>query len=248
MSKRVGETVVGIHFETTDACVAVWFDRHNRVVFIPNEQGNNITPTCVAWYGRELLVDEAAKDINTVYKEKKFTLEDICAEILRSLKEDAKTYLQTTINHVVITVPPTSAAIAYGLDNKDDIHSLKNKIVLIFNIGGQTFEVSLLSISADGIIIDKAKKEKKDVNKNAKAMMKLKVACENAKRDFSSTTISTIKVDSLYKGIDFSIKFTRANIEYLNQIFFYKCIEHVEICLKDGYVHKKGVDHENNIF
>lgn len=69
MSKRVGETAVGIHFGTTHSCVAAWFDKYNRHEIIPNEQRNNITQSCVASDGSELLVGEAAKNKNTVFSE-----------------------------------------------------------------------------------------------------------------------------------------------------------------------------------
>ncbi|GJW15304.1 putative heat shock protein 70 family protein [Tanacetum coccineum] len=243
-----------------------------------------------------MVIDRPSYKLTVVFghgsDEKKFTLEETCAEILRSLKEFAESYLDTTVKHAVITVTvyfskqqrqttknaaalagldvlrlisePTSATIAYGLDNRADIHFLKDKTVLIFNFGRQTFDVSRLNISEDGIIsvkavssdthedFDKAmvnycvqmfqQKEKKDLSNNGRAMMRLKEACENAKRFLSSTTQTCIDIDSLYEGIDFSIQFTRANFEYLNHSFFDKCIEHVESCLKDGDMHKKGVD------
>ena len=62
MSKTIGRTAVGIDLGTTYSCVAAWFDKHNRVEMIPNEQGNKITPSCVAWDGTQILVGEAAKN------------------------------------------------------------------------------------------------------------------------------------------------------------------------------------------
>ncbi|PWA97333.1 heat shock protein 70 family [Artemisia annua] len=62
MSKRVQETAVGIDLGTTYSCVAVWLDQHNRVEIIPNQQGNRITPSCVAWDGTQFLIGEAAKN------------------------------------------------------------------------------------------------------------------------------------------------------------------------------------------
>ena len=85
-------------------------------------------------------------------------------------------------------------------------------------------------------------KEKKDVTKNAKAMKRLKVACEKAKRDLSFTTQTFIKVDSLYKGIDFLIRFSREKFEELNAHYFKECIEHVKLCLRNGKMHKKDID------
>ncbi|GKA62417.1 heat shock cognate 70 kDa protein-like protein [Tanacetum coccineum] len=282
MSKKVRETAVGIDLGTTYSCVAAWFDKHNRVEIIPNELGNKITPSCVAWNGTQLMVGEAAKnqilrnpnntilDVNRLMgtrfsngrvrkdveswpfkvtkgsgdkamivfehesaeEEKIFLHEDISAMILKKLKDAAEAYLGTTVTNAVITVPayfsdqqrqatkdagalaglnvlrlinePTSTAIAYGLDKSVDLNCPKEKTILIFDMGGGTFDVSLLNITKDGTItvkvvggdtylggedFDKAmvsycvqmfkKKEKKDVSKNAKAMMKLKVACEN---------------------------------------------------------------------
>ncbi|GJX45961.1 heat shock cognate 70 kDa protein-like protein [Tanacetum coccineum] len=310
MSKTIGRTAVGIDLGTTYSCVAAWFDKHNRMEMIPNEQGNKITPSCVAWDGTQILVGEAAKNQinrnpkNTVFdvkrlmgsgfndskvhedikswpfkviegsegkpllvfehesQEKKFSPQDISALILKNLKETAEAYLGTKVIDA-----PTSASIAYGLDKSADINSPNDKSVCIFDMGGGTFDVSLLNISKDGTFIVKAvggdtylggedfdkmmvnyyvqefrKKEKKDVRINAREMTRLKVACEKAKRDLSSITITSIEINSLYEGIDFSIKITRARFEELNSDFFNKCIEHVETCLRDGGMSKKDVN------
>ncbi|KAJ9542549.1 hypothetical protein OSB04_029055 [Centaurea solstitialis] len=340
MSKRVA---VGIDLGTTYSCVAAWFDKHNRVEIIPNEQGNKITPSCVAWDGTEILVGEAAKNQirrnpkNTVFdvkrlmgsrfsdsvvqkdieswpfkvikgsadrpmilfehesKDKRFSPEEVSSMILKSLKESAEAYLGTTVTDAVITVPayfndkqrqatkdaaalsglsvmqllsePTAAAIAYGVDKSADRNCPKEKNVFVFDLGGGTFDVSLLNISKGGNVnvkavggdthlggedFDKAmvnhcvqefvKRNKKDVSKNAKSMAKLKVACEKAKRDLSSTTQTMIEVDSFFEGIDFSMKFSRAKLEELNACFFKKCIVQVENCLKDAKMHKEDVD------
>lgn len=75
---------------------------------------------------------------------------------------------------------------------------------------------------------------KKDTSQNAKAMRRLKIACEKAKRDLSLTSQTSIEIDSLYERIDFTAKFTRAKFEKLNSSLFQKCIDHVKSCLKDG--------------
>ncbi|KAD3067676.1 hypothetical protein E3N88_35556 [Mikania micrantha] len=343
MSRRGKTTAIGIDLGTTYSCVAAWFDQHNRVEIIPNEQGNNITPSCVACNDTEVLVGEAAKNQitrnpnNTVFDvkrlmgnrfsdsrlqkdikswpfkviegsvdkpiivlehndaEREFSPEEVSSMILKNLKEAAEAYLGTTIKDAVITVPayfsdkqrqatkdagtlaglnvlrlinePTAAAIAYGLDKLADRNHPPVKNVLIFDLGGGTFDVSLLTISKDGTITVKAvggdthlggedfdkvmvdhcvqeflRRQKRDISKNAKAIGRLKVACEKAKRDLSSTIQTTIDIDSLYDGIDFSMRFTRAKFEELNSGFFTKCIEHVDKCLRDGDMQKHDVD------
>ncbi|MFS8006885.1 putative Heat shock protein 70 family [Helianthus anomalus] len=343
MAGRVEKTAIGIDLGTTYSCVAAWFDKHNRVEIIPNQQGNKITPSCVAWDGMQMLVGEAAKNQitrnpkNTVFdvkrlmgarfsdgvvqqdietrpfkviegsgdkpiivfehesNEKKFSPEEISSMILRNLKEAAEAFLGTTVTDAVITVPayfndkqrqatmdagvlaglnvmrlinePTSAAIAYGLDKNVEADTPGEKNVFIFDLGGGTFDVSLLKISKDGTITVKAvggdthlggenfdklmvnhcveiflKKEKKDVSENARAKMRLKVACEKAKRDLSSTIQTAIEIDCLYEGIDFSTKFSRAKFEELNAGFFNMCIKHVMNCLTDGNMQKNEVD------
>ncbi|KAF5767454.1 putative Heat shock protein 70 family [Helianthus annuus] len=343
MTRRVERTAIGIDLGTTYSCVAAWFDKHNRVEIIPNQQGNKITPSCVAWDGIQMLVGEAAKnqitrnpkntvidvkrlmgarfndgvvqkDIETrpfkiiegsgekpiiVFEhesnEKKFSPEELSSMILTSLKEAAESFLGTTVTDAVITVPayfsdkqrqatmdagvlaglnvmrlinePTSAAIAYGLDKSADVNCPEEKNILIFDMGGGTFDVSLLKIGKDGTITVKAvggdthlggenfdqlivnhcvevfkKKEKKDVSENARAKTRLKIACEKAKRDLASTTQIPIEIDCLYEGIDFSTKFSRAKFEEINAGFFNMCIKHVENCLRDGNMHKSDVD------
>ncbi|CAH1435548.1 unnamed protein product [Lactuca virosa] len=341
MSTKAERNAIGIDLGTTYSCVAVWFDKHNRIEIIPNEQGNKITPSCVAWNETEFLVGEAAKNQisrnpkNTVFdvkrlmgsqfsetrvqndirswpfkvvegsddkpmlviengeEIKKLSPEEISSMILKRLKESAEAFIGTTCTDAVITVPayfsdrqrqatkdaatlaglnvmrlisePTAAAIAYGIDKSAD-KNRQEKNVLVFDLGGGTFDVSLLNISKAGNISVKAvggdthlggedfdnlmvnycvqlfMKKEKDMSKNARAMVKLKVACEKAKRDLSSTTLTSIEIDSLHEGIDFCMKFTRAKFEELNAAFFKMCIKHVENCLRDGNMHKKDVD------
>uniref|UniRef100_A0A0D9WHC1 Uncharacterized protein n=1 Tax=Leersia perrieri TaxID=77586 RepID=A0A0D9WHC1_9ORYZ len=158
---------------------------------------------------------------------------------------------------------PTAAAIAYGLDKKATSTGEKN--VLIFDLGGGTFDVSLLTIE-EGIFEVKAtagdthlggedfdnrmvnhfvqefkRKHKKDISGNPRALRRLRTACERAKRTLSSTAQTTIEIDSLYEGIDFYTTITRARFEELNMDLFRKCMEPVEKCLRDAKMDKSGV-------
>ncbi|KAF5785574.1 putative Heat shock protein 70 family [Helianthus annuus] len=288
MSQKDKGAAIGIDLGTTYSCAALWFDRKKRVEVIPNEQGNNITPSFVAFNDTELLVGEGAKNqiarnpTNTVFdvkrligcrfrdpqvqkdmeswpfkiveglaekptvvvklkgEEKKYAPEELSAMVLKKLKECAEAFIGRKVTDAVITVPayfnnnqreatkeagtlaglnvlrlinePTAAAIAYGLDHMADQTWHNDKNVLVFDLGGGTFDVSLLKISKTGVIDVKAvggdthlggedfdrtlvnycikefeKKHREDLRGNPRAMGRLKVACEKAKRDLSST-------------------------------------------------------------
>ncbi|KAI3805753.1 hypothetical protein L1987_21638 [Smallanthus sonchifolius] len=319
MSKKVKGAAIGIDLGTTYSCAAVWFDKKNRVEVIFNEQGNNITPSCVAFNDAELLVGEGAKNqiarnpTNTVFDVKRligcrfrdpqvqkdmeswpFKIVEGPAEkptVVVELKGEEK--IGQEVTDAVITVPayfnnnqreatkeagtlaglnvmrlinePTAAAIAYRLDHMADQIWHSDKNVLVFDLGGG-FDVSLLKISKTGVIDVKAvggethlggedfdmtlvdycikefeKKHKEDIRKNPRAMGRLKVACEKAKRDLSSATFAPIEIDCLHEGIDFFTKISRAKFEELNSSYFEKCIKLVEKCLFDGEI-KKHVD------
>ncbi|KAL2473873.1 putative mediator of RNA polymerase II transcription subunit 37e [Forsythia ovata] len=162
------------------------------------------------------------------------------------------------LNVMRIINEPTAAAIAYGLDKKAT--SVGEKNVLIFDLGGGTFDVSLLTIE-EGIFEVKAtagdthlggedfdnrmvnhfvqefkRKNKKDITGNPRALRRLRTACERAKRTLSSTAQTTIEIDSLYEGIDFYSTITRARFEELNMDLFRKCMEPVEKCMRDAEV------------
>ncbi|KAH1033801.1 hypothetical protein J1N35_045975 [Gossypium stocksii] len=230
--------------------------------------------------------------VNYKGEEKQFAPEEISSMVLVKMKEVAEAYMGQTVKNAVITVPayfndsqrqatkdagsisglnilriinePTAAAIAYGLDKKASRSGEKN--VLIFDLGGGTFDVSLLTIE-EGIFEVKAtagdthlggedfdnrlvnhfvqefkRKNKKDISTNARALRRLRTACERAKRTLSSTAQTTIEIDSLYEGIDFYSTITRARFEELNMDLFRKCMEPVEKCLRDSKIDKSQVD------
>ncbi|ANB11342.1 Hsp70 family ATPase SSA3 [Sugiyamaella lignohabitans] len=239
------------------------------------------------------VVDKAGKpQIQVEFKgeEKVFTPEEISSMVLTKMKETAEGFLGGTVSNAVITVPayfndsqrqatkdagliaglnvlriinePTAAAIAYGLDKKSDAE----KNVLIFDLGGGTFDVSLLTIE-DGIFEVKAtagdthlggedfdhrlvnhfvaefkRKNKKDLSTNQRALRRLRTACERAKRTLSSSAQTSIEIDSLYEGIDFYTSITRARFEELCQDLFRSTIEPVEKVLRDSKIDKSSVN------
>lgn len=215
--------------------------------------------------------------------------EEISSMVLVKMKETAESYLGGTITNAVVTVPayfndsqrqatkdagtisglnvlriinePTAAAIAYGLDKK--VSGERN--VLIFDLGGGTFDVSLLTIE-EGIFEVKAtagdthlggedfdnrlvnhfvqefkRKHKKDLSSNPRALRRLRTACERAKRTLSSATNTTIEIDSLYEGVDFYTSLTRARFEELCQDLFRSTLEPVEKVLRDSKIDKGSV-------
>jgi len=229
--------------------------------------------------------------IKVEYKgeEKTFKAEEISSMVLTKMKDIAEAYLGKEVKNAVVTVPayfndsqrqatkdagaisglnvlriinePTAAAIAYGLDKKGD-----EKNVLIFDLGGGTFDVSLLTIE-DGIFEVKAtagdthlggedfdnrmvdffltdfkRKYKKDMSGNQRSLRRLRTACERAKRTLSSSTQAHIEIDSLYEGVDFNATITRARFEDLNMDYFKKCMDPCEKVLKDAKISKAGVD------
>ena len=210
--------------------------------------------------------------------------------VLSKMKETAEAYLGHAVTHAVVTVPayfndaqrqatkdagtiaglqvlriinePTAAAIAYGLDSK----SAQEKHVLIFDLGGGTFDVSLLNITGgvfavkatagdthlggedfDNNLLEHFKKEfqKKtgfDISDDARALRRLRSACERAKRTLSSVAQTTVEVDSLYQGEDFSANITRARFEEINAALFKSTLDPVERVLKDAKMPREKVD------
>jgi L1 cell adhesion molecule like protein len=165
------------------------------------------------------------------------------------------------LNVLRIINEPTAAAIAYGLDScKTD-----DKKVLIFDNGGGTFDVTVMEISGGlfevlatgghghlgGEDIDNKlvehfaaefkRKHKKDLKSNARALKRLKTACERVKRNLSSSTQATIELDALYEGIDFNSSMTRAKFEEICADFFKTCMDIVEKVLIDSKVSKSDI-------
>ena len=238
------------------------------------------------------VVDKGGKPLITVEfkgEEKSFTPEEVSSMVLTKMRETAESYLGGTVNNAVITVPayfndsqrqatkdagliaglnvlriinePTAAAIAYGLDKK----GAGERNVLIFDLGGGTFDVSLLTIE-EGIFEVKStagdthlggedfdnrlvnhfvnefkRKHKKDLSSNARALRRLRTACERAKRTLSSSAQTSIEIDSLYEGIDFYTSITRARFEELCQDLFRSTMEPVERVLRDAKTDKSSV-------
>lgn len=239
----------------------------------------------------EVINDGSKPKIKVEYKgeTKTFFPEEISSMVLTKMKEIAEAYLGKTVTNAVVTVPayfndsqrqatkdagtiaglnvlriinePTAAAIAYGLDKK----GTGERNVLIFDLGGGTFDVSCLTIE-DGIFEVKStagdthlggedfdnrmvnhfvqefkRKHKKDITQNKRALRRLRTACERAKRTLSSSTQASIEIDSLFEGIDFYSTITRARFEELNADLFRSTLEPVEKALRDAKMDKSQI-------
>uniref|UniRef100_A0A0P4ZII1 Heat shock 70 kDa protein cognate 4 n=1 Tax=Daphnia magna TaxID=35525 RepID=A0A0P4ZII1_9CRUS len=239
----------------------------------------------------EVVSDGGKPKIQVDYKNetKTFFPEEISSMVLLKMKETAEAYLGKTVGNAVVTVPayfndsqrqatkdagtiaglnvlriinePTAAAIAYGLDKK--VGGERN--VLIFDLGGGTFDVSILTIE-DGIFEVKStagdthlggedfdnrmvnhfvqefkRKYKKDMATNKRALRRLRTACERAKRTLSSSAQASIEIDSLFEGIDFYTSITRARFEELNADLFRSTMEPVEKAIRDAKMDKTQI-------
>ncbi|KAH9977115.1 heat shock protein 70 [Lactifluus volemus] len=223
-------------------------------------------------------------------EEKTFSPQEISAMVLSKMKDISEAKLGKTVKKAVVTVPayfndsqrlatkdagaiagldvlriinePTAAALAYGLDQQ----SKAERNVLIFDLGGGTFDVSLLNITGgvfavkatagdthlggedfDNALLEHFKNEfkrktKLDISEDPRALRRLRSACERAKRTLSSVTQTTVEVDSLFQGEDFSANITRARFEEINAALFKSTLEPVEKVLKDSKIPREKVD------
>ncbi|KAK7295720.1 hypothetical protein RJT34_18632 [Clitoria ternatea] len=239
--------------------------------------GTNDKPTVVIKYKGE---------------EKHLFAEEISSMILLKMREIAEEYLESPVKNAVITVPayfndsqrkatkdagfiaglnvmriinePTAAALAYGLDKRSNCVGERN--IFIFDLGGGTFDVSLLTIMDDVIKVKATagdthlggedfdnrmvnyfvkefkRKNRIDISGNSRALRRLRTACEKAKRFLSFVTETTIEVDAISEGVDLCFSLSRGRFEDLNMDLFRKCIDTVDKCLADAKMDKSSVD------
>ena len=224
-------------------------------------------------------------------QEKKFFAEEISAMVLQKLKQTASDFLGKEVKDAIVTVPayfndsqrqatkdagtisglnvlriinePTAAAIAYGLDKQA---GKKEENVLIFDLGGGTFDVSLLALE-EGLFEVKAtngnthlggedfdnrlveycagefkRKTSIDIKNNAKALRRVRASCEKAKRALSAATQATVDIDALMDGEDLNVVITRSKFEDLCMDLFKKCLPPLESVLKDAKMSKSEIN------
>lgn len=221
---------------------------------------------------------------------KRFAPEEVSSMVLTKMREVAEVYLGAKVKDAVITVPayfndsqrqatkdagsiaglnvlriinePTAAALAYGLDK--NLKGERN--VLIFDLGGGTFDVSILTIDEGSLFEVKStagdthlggedfdnrlvnhfveefkRKHKNNLSSNVRALRRLRTACERAKRTLSSSTEASLEIDALHDGIDFYSKISRARFEELNMDLFRSTLQPVERALSDAKMDKKAI-------
>ncbi|KAF5442487.1 hypothetical protein F2P56_035139 [Juglans regia] len=235
--------------------------------------------------------DQPMIKVNYMGERRIFSAVEISSMVLLKMRMTAESYLGMPVENAVVTVPayfndaqrkatmdagriaglkvmrilnePTAAAIAYGIDKLGG--SIRKRNVLIFDLGGGTADVSLLTIEGSEFKVKAVagdthlggedfdnrmvshcvevfkRKHKKDISGNAKAMRRLRTECERAKRVLSSALDTNIAVDALYEGIDFSLNITRSKFSELNMDFFKTSVKLVEKCLADAKMDKRSV-------
>ncbi|KAK7104855.1 hypothetical protein V1264_019505 [Littorina saxatilis] len=239
------------------------------------------------------VVDDGGKPkVQVEYKGENKTMapEEVSSMVLVKMKETAEAFLGQKVKDAVITVPayfndsqrqatkdagaiaglnvlriinePTAAALAYGLDK--NVAGEKN--ILIFDLGGGTFDVSILTISEGSLFEVKStagdthlggedfdsrlvdhfcqefkRKYKKDLSGSPRALRRLRTACERAKRTLSSSAEASVEIDSLYEGVDFYTRITRARFEELCSDLFRHTLEPVEKALRDAKMDKRQI-------
>ncbi|XP_050913429.1 heat shock 70 kDa protein 4 [Lathyrus oleraceus] len=246
------------------------------------------------WPFKVVAGNDDKPEIIVKYKgeEKRLCAEEISSMILMKMCEIAEKFLESPVKNAVVTVPayfndsqrkatkdagaiaglnvmriinePTAAALAYGLQKRANNVGRRN--VFIFDLGGGTFDVSLLTLEDDSfdvkatagdthlggedfdnrmvnhLVKEFKRKNKMDISGNSRALRRLRTACERAKRTLSFDTEATIDIDALYDGVDFHSIITRAKFEQLNMDLFEKCLDIVKSCLADAKMAKGSVD------
>ncbi|XP_020219783.1 probable mediator of RNA polymerase II transcription subunit 37c [Cajanus cajan] len=229
--------------------------------------------------------------INYKNQEKYLSAEEVSSMILTKMREIAENYLESPVKNAVVTVPayfnnsqrkatidagaiaglnvvriinePTAAAIAYGLDKRTNCVGERN--IFIFDFGGGTFDVSLLTIKdkvfqvkatagnthlggedidnrmVNYFVEEMKRKNKVDISGNPRALRRLRTACERAKRTLSYAVTTNIEVDAIFQGIDLCSSITRAKFEEINMKLFEECMNTVERCLSDAKMDKSSV-------